>query len=166
MSMIGGHIMAPVSFFLAVRDESEFAVMLAHSIAHIALNHGRSQSGAANGPLIFLGGWTGLHADARTASESPRSYLETMRRNEIEADQLGMKLAAGAGYDPAALREYLQRTPSSWREERLAGLNEFLGTAEPVASVSGSDFLQARLVAEAVSLAPRPVHPPTLRRSK
>jgi metalloendopeptidase OMA1, mitochondrial len=153
MSLMGGHILIPASFFATVRDENEFAVMLSHAIAHIALNHGRQPQAIVNAagvPLIYMGGSTGLHADPQRTRLIPRGYLETQRRHELEADRLGMDLALQAGYDPAALRRYLQKTQADARRRRLAAIDEFLSSVAPVEMSSASDFLQARHEIEGV----------------
>jgi predicted Zn-dependent protease len=171
MSLMGGHILIPASFFATVKDEDEFAVMLAHSIAHIALDHGRQPQQAVNVasvPLIYMGGWTGLHADPQQTSLIPRGHLETQRRHELEADRLGMDLALQAGYDPAALRRYIQRTQVDARDRRLTGIDEFLNSAAPVEKSSGNDFLRARqeLQTALAELDRRHQAVPTLRRSQ
>lgn len=119
----GGYIFVPAALFMAVHDESEFAGMLMHSMAHIALRHGmRQQSGnGAAVPLIFMGGGAGFCSDAQTTI--PRGFVETARKAELDADAAAVEGIARAGFDPDALGRYLRRIgtePSV--NERLAAL--------------------------------------------
>jgi predicted Zn-dependent protease len=170
MPVMGGHIFVPASLFTTVKDEDEFAVMLAHAIAHIALDHGRQPPqvvNVANVPLIYMGGRTGLHADPQKPSLVPKGYRDTQRRYEIEADRLGIELASRAGYDPAALRRYLQRTQADASSVRLAAIDESLPSGARAARSSASDFLRVRDEVEtALSQVERAERRPTLRRAQ
>jgi beta-barrel assembly-enhancing protease len=64
-------VFVPARIFISARDEDEFAVTLAHAIGHAALRHGTRTASRgqipdmASIPLVFMGGWTGSHADSR-----------------------------------------------------------------------------------------------------
>jgi predicted Zn-dependent protease len=60
---------------------------------------------------------------------------------EIEADALGAKVMAAAGFDPQALADYLRR--SGVDESRLAGLSQAIQRlAAPANSPAGRDFFR------------------------
>ncbi len=132
MPFPGGIILVPDAFFGAARNDDEFAAMLAHSMGHIALRHGLRMPGPARGkPVVFLTIGFSLHAGpAETGLAVPPGYLSQQRTNELEADQFALNLTGRAGFDPRALRRYLQRTlpddttfsPLPPRENRLARL--------------------------------------------
>jgi beta-barrel assembly-enhancing protease len=98
----GGYIFVPESLILAAQNEAEFAGMLAHAMAHVSGRHAtrlltRNEiANAANSA-----------ADARTV---PVAMLMFQREFEAEADVSALQLAAAAGFDPAALARYIDRT--------------------------------------------------------
>jgi len=94
----GGYILTPVRSLVPARDEAEFVGMLAHSAAHVALRHGTRTANRAqivsmaSMPLVFIGGWTGSHAEAQRAQTlAPLSFLEVQRTCELEADRFGTR---------------------------------------------------------------------------
>jgi predicted Zn-dependent protease len=137
LSIPGGHIFVPAFLILAVDNEAELAGMLAHSMAHIAERHGtrmaeRGQVGNSSTiPIIFIGGWiTGPGA----APFVPAGFLKIQRGYELDADRVAVNMMAAAGFDPAALIEYIRRTQRALtaksekysvlppREERISAL--------------------------------------------
>jgi Zn-dependent protease with chaperone function len=94
------------------RTEGEMAGVMAHEIAHVALRHGTAQATKAQkynllaGILgiggAILGGPAG--AAAQIASQGVGVYfLKFSREYETEADILGARIMANAGYDPRDL---------------------------------------------------------------
>jgi len=70
-------------------------------------------------------------AEGDTRPSVPMEYLKLWRSYELDADQVALKIMDVAGYDPAALLEYIRRTqrPVSnvssalpKREERIGAL--------------------------------------------
>ena len=59
-------------------------------------------------PHVYMGGWTGSHADGSLAV--PIGFLKFQRGFEREADLIAVQVMAKAGYDPAALIGYIDRT--------------------------------------------------------
>jgi predicted Zn-dependent protease len=158
----GGYVLIPLRAFLVAADEAEFAGLLAHSIGHVALRHGRR-----------TGGWAGAHAEANAPQVLvPVGFLETQRTYELEADQFGVALAARAGYDASALLRYVARTQSAdskmsplpTREVRLRKLREALQSLPPAETHASSDeFRRIRESLESTTR-PAPRRVPTLRR--
>lgn len=170
----GGFILIPARWLLAVEDESAFAGMLAHSIAHIALRHGTRQAtelratNMASIPLIFVGGWTGVHAGEML----PRAILPFQRAYELEADTFGIELAARAGYSGEAFRRYVERKYSRAREieslpkleERLASIDKIIDSVVVAPPGSTEDHLRIREHLKNALPQPEERRPPTLRR--
>jgi predicted Zn-dependent protease len=122
--------------------------MIAHAIAHIMARHGRgSQNGeSTGGPVIFIGGRSGLHTPSSIApADMPLGFLEMQRQSEWEADRIGIELAHRAGYDPGGLRRSICRTqpddrkvsPVPSRKLRLAKMDYVLRSLPATPSASG-----------------------------
>lgn len=112
----GGAIFVPAQLILAARSEDELAGMMAHSIAHIAARHGTKQatkgeiSSMGTGPLIMIGAWTGYATRQGLAPAVPLGFLQFRRASELQADSLAVQAMAAAGYNPASLADYVERT--------------------------------------------------------
>jgi predicted Zn-dependent protease len=73
-------------------------------------------------PLIFMGGWSGIHGEANLM---PIGFLSFAREYELAADRLAVQTIAGAGYDPRSLVAYvsrLQPEASSEVKQRFSAL--------------------------------------------
>ena len=101
----------------AARTEGEFAGVVAHEMAHIALRHGThqvSKQHAAQAGLGVLGaliGGRGANADlVRVAGGLGMSalFLKFTRDMETQADILGAQMMAGAGYDPMEMVSFFE----------------------------------------------------------
>jgi predicted Zn-dependent protease len=113
----GGFVYVPTSLVLAAQDESELAGTVAHAIAHIAARHGTRQetrgqiANYATLPTIFMGGgWSGYAAQQAGQVTIPLGFLKFARAYELEADRIAVDLIAAAGYDPASLLGFVDRT--------------------------------------------------------
>jgi predicted Zn-dependent protease len=160
----GGFVLVPASFLLAAEDEAEFVGMLAHVMGHVFLRHGLPtiRPPQSTIPLIFMGGWSGVHANTQQPTMFiPMGFWEAMRKNEVEADRFGVDLARKAGYDPGALARYIRRvqkedssrpSPLPPKGERLAALEGM--TAQ--GTVDGSEFQRVRGLAGAAKVRKAP----------
>jgi predicted Zn-dependent protease len=171
----GGEIFVPANFILAARDESEFAAMLAHAMGHVVLGHGTREMdrakvvNLANVPLVFLGP---MHADSRSGSVlAPLAFFPELRSMEMEADRFAVELVSRAGYDPRALRSYLDRTlraesrlwPAAERAQRLSGIVQALETTTTQVSARSSES-RIRGIVRTLVLGSSEDRIPTLRR--
>src|SRR5258708_34080458 len=106
----GGPMYVNRGMIEAARTEGEMAGVMAHELSHVALRHGtaqaskaqKDQTGAAVAGLlgsIFGGPGLGQVAQAPFAL----TFLKYSREYETEADLLGARIMANAGYDPRDL---------------------------------------------------------------
>jgi len=112
------------------RNRDELALVMAHEAAHHIRGHlPRQQQNAALGGLLAgaLAGVLGAtdagsieSAQRLGASVGGRSYSKEF---ELEADALGARIAAAAGFDPLRGAAFFQRIPDPG--------NRFLGTHPP-----------------------------------
>jgi predicted Zn-dependent protease len=138
----GGYIYVPTHLFLTARDESEFAGMLAHVMAHVAERHGTRQAtrGAlgqsGNIPLIFYGALP--YGELRRPIAVPIAFVQYSNAFEEEADAAAVKMAIGAGYDPEGLLRYLTREQNA-PASRLDALRAAMQAPAPS---SNDEFLR------------------------
>jgi predicted Zn-dependent protease len=145
----GGPVFVPASLVLAAADEEELAGMLAHAIAHIATRPGTRQvtqgqfAHQATVPLIVMGGRSGYAI--RKGDALPTGFLAFQRKNELESDQLAVRILSSAGYDPQGLARYIEReqppdpplrnttAPYPEKDQRLAALQSAISQLPPAA---------------------------------
>ncbi len=113
----GGYIYLSRGIMALVNTEDELAGVLAHEISHVTQRHHAKQAsrGVLPGLLTVPGRVVGsvVSEDVGKMINAPiegagKVYLSSFSRGqESEADQVGMRLAGRAGYDPAALAAIL-----------------------------------------------------------
>lgn len=88
--------------------DDEIAAIMGHEIAHALREHGReraSQQVVSNVGLSVLGAVTGMQGpsmDLASMALDVTVSLPNSRTHEVEADRMGVELAARAGYNPYA----------------------------------------------------------------
>ena len=132
----GGIIGVNAGLFLNAETEDELAGVLAHEIAHLSQRHfARSveeaqknqltQSAALLASILVIataGGDAGLAALATTQAAAVQAQLHFTRRNEQEADRIGIRTLIKAEKDPEAMSRFF---------ERLQKSTQFLGHKPP-----------------------------------
>ena len=113
----GGPMYVNRGMIEAGRNEGEMAGVMAHEISHVALRHSTAQAtkqssaGSVLGQLglilggAILGGSTGAQLGALGANAWMTKYS---REYESQADILGARIMADAGYDPRDLANIFQ----------------------------------------------------------
>lgn len=108
----GGPMFVDRGMIEAARNEGELAGVMAHEISHVALRHATAQQTKVNNPLnqilgigaILGGAVLGGQAGAQAGQIFAAGYfLRYSREYENQADLLGARIMADAGYDPRDL---------------------------------------------------------------
>lgn len=125
----GGYIFITTKALGRIKNEAELAGVLAHEIGHIVAKHmvnelkirGRDESAMA-GLSAIIGGSTASFRNAFDQALDQGLNILFQRgykmEDELEADRIGVLLAAFSGYDPLGLKQFILRikhfeTPSS-----------------------------------------------------
>ena len=112
----GGFMYVNRGLLQSVRSEAELAGVLGHEMAHVALRHGTQQASkayAAQAGLGILGRLLGREGDRdRQVVEAVGGlglsavFLKFGRDAENQADRVGVRMIAEAGYDPRELARF------------------------------------------------------------
>ena len=104
----GGYIFVSRGLLALANTEDELANVIGHEIVHAARRHSQQQQAVARSLPKLSMPWT----RAKTLA----AYGRDMER---EADELGQRLAAAAGYDPMGMSTFMRRLDQ--RERLLIG---------------------------------------------
>ena len=108
----GGPMFVNRGIIEAARNEGELAGVMAHEISHVALRHATAQQTKVSNPLnqtlgigaILGGAVLGGEAGAQAGQIFAQGYFLRYNRDyETQADILGARIMAAAGYDPRDL---------------------------------------------------------------
>ncbi|TAD77943.1 MAG: peptidase M48 Ste24p [Sphingomonadales bacterium] len=132
----GGYIYTTRQLVTLMNSEAELAAVLGHEVGHVAARHSqRRQKAAQKNSLLGLGGaiLSGLLlGDSQIGSTLSRTFLEGSqlltlkfsRKQELEADDLGIRYLDRAGYDRRAMGTVLASLAAqNALDARLAGRN-------------------------------------------
>jgi beta-barrel assembly-enhancing protease len=124
----GGYIGINAGLLLTTQGESELAGVLAHEIAHVTQRHIARQIEATQAlnlatmaallvALIASGGSGDLAQAALTLGISgiQQRQINFTRSHELEADRVGIRILASAGYDPNGMASFFQRMEEQTR---------------------------------------------------
>lgn len=124
----GGIIGVHSGLLLAAESEGELASVIAHELAHLSQRHyaQRLEEERRNRPLMLAGILAsilvaaadtqgGMAVLSSTMGASAQGQLAFSRRNEQEADRIGMQTLANAGYDPRAMPQMFSRLQRNYR---------------------------------------------------
>ena len=125
-AMPGGVVAVNTGLILNTESESELAAVLSHEIGHIMQRHIARMFAKNKGSALKTG--LGVLAGAIAASQDPalgqavitasiasqmQKQLNFSRQAETEADRVGMRILAGAGFDPEGMPKFLGKLESS-----------------------------------------------------
>lgn len=131
----GGKVGVYSGLLKVTRNEAGLATVMAHEVAHVVARHGEERISQA---LLLQFGGLVLGELTRTRPEAAQQILQAVygvgadvavmlphsRKQELEADHLGLLYMARAGYDPREAIEF-------WK--RFSAYNEARGGAQPPA---------------------------------
>jgi predicted Zn-dependent protease len=107
----GGYLYVTRQLVGLMNDEAELASVLGHEAGHIAAKHSseRKRAGLLSQLLaVGVGVVTGSSQLGSLAGQvSTGLFLNYSRSQELEADDLGVRYIAAAGYDPLASADFL-----------------------------------------------------------
>ena len=113
----GGQIFVTHGLLARLENEAQLAGVLAHEVGHVVARHSAEQiskSELAQG-LVGAAGIagsgdydSGQHSAQVAALVAQMMQLRYGRQDEIQADTLGVRMMAGAGYDPRAMIELMR----------------------------------------------------------
>ena len=135
----GGFIGIHSGLVMATRSESELASVLAHEIAHVTQRHiARTFEHASRSNLPVLAGIlaaivigaqdveAGQATAAAVIGSTAQRRINFTRQNELEADRIGIRLLADAGFDPGEMAGVFEKLQNAARYSRRPP--EFLST--------------------------------------
>lgn len=135
----GGKVGIFTGILPITKDEAGMATVIGHEIAHAVARHGAER--ISQGLLLELGGQALAQAmqtqGVRTQQLVSAAYgvggqlgvlLPYSRKQESEADHVGLLYMARAGYDPKQSVEFWRRFSSHNQEKQGGGPPEFLRT--------------------------------------
>jgi len=125
----GGVIGIHSGLLLTARSEDELASVLAHELAHLSQRHWiRSLEASRENNLPTLAGVlaglvliatnngdAGMAALTTTQAANLDAYLRFSRKNEQEADQIGLQTLYAAGFNPEAMTVLFERLMDATR---------------------------------------------------
>lgn len=139
-TLAGGVIIINSGLILNTQSESELAAVMAHEIAHVSQRHiARMVADNKNNALLTgLGVLAGAAAASQSSDASQailtgaialqaHQQIAFSHRAEAEADRVGLRILAGAGFNPAAMPHFLEKLERS--ESSLYGdIGKYLQT--------------------------------------
>lgn len=127
-AFFGGHIGVHTGLIANADNESELASVLAHEIAHVTQRHiaRRIEAQQRNAPLSLagmIGGLllalanpeAGIAAVSATQAANAQFGINYTRKNEQEADVIGLKTLASAGYNMKAAESFFSKLAEKYR---------------------------------------------------
>ncbi len=130
----GGYVYLTRQLMALMNDEAEMAGVLGHEVGHVAARHGKKRQKAARrnsilgalgqiGAAVLLGDSAlGKLGQEVFGTGSQLLTLKYSRKQEYEADDLGIQYLASAGYDPQGVSTMLASLAAqSAIDARVAG---------------------------------------------
>lgn len=134
----GGHVAVFAGMLEVTADEAQLATVLGHEVGHVTARHAAQRIVAENavalalrlGASLLAFGESNIPADLVVALGGTAADLGLIRPfgrgQELEADALGLRYMARAGYDPAASIAFWRRMIALDRQS--GGVPAFLST--------------------------------------
>ena len=107
--MPGGKMAVYTGILPVTQDETGLAVVMGHEIGHAVARHGTERMTQQLGVQVVLSYIAGDYASLAGQAASLLVFLPWGRKQELEADEIGLIYMARAGYDPRAATAFWQR---------------------------------------------------------
>lgn len=137
----GGFIFFHTGLILESQNEAELASVVGHEISHVTQRHGArmiEEASRMNLPMIAatIGAILVAVADPQagagalmaTQAAAAQYQINFTRANEKEADAIGIRLMADAGYDTSSMAAFFERMQRANRYSDPAFIPEYLRT--------------------------------------
>lgn len=124
----GGVVGINAGLLLGAKDEAELASVIAHELAHLSQRHYAQQleESRRNTPLMLAGilasilvasadAQAGMAGITSSMAAGQQAGINFTRRNEQEADRIGMLNLVNSGFDPYAMPRMFSRIQRSGR---------------------------------------------------
>ncbi len=100
----GGQIFITYALFSKLKNEDQLAGVLGHEIGHVLGKHSNERITNANfWKLLTMGASVGADLGQLANGIGQQTLLKNGRGDELESDELGVKLMIDAGYNPESL---------------------------------------------------------------
>lgn len=100
----GGQVFITHALFSQLKNEDQLAGVLGHEIGHVLGKHSNERITDANfWKLLTMGASVGADLGQLANSIGQQTLLKNGRGDELESDELGVKLMIDAGYNPENL---------------------------------------------------------------
>jgi predicted Zn-dependent protease len=100
----GGQIFITYALFSKLKNEDQLAGVLGHEIGHVLGKHSNERITDANfWKLLTMGASVGADLGQLANGIGQKTLLKNGRGDELESDELGVKLMIDAGYEPESL---------------------------------------------------------------
>lgn len=159
----GGYVYVTRQLLALMNDEAELAGVLGHEVGHVAARHSEKRQRAAKrnsilgllgqiGATVLLGdGTAGQLGQQIFGTGSQLLTLKYSRKQEEQADDLGVRYLSSAGYDPKALSSML----ASLAAQQAIDARAQGGNARSVPEWASTHPDPARRVSRAATIASR-----------
>ncbi|PWG06172.1 M48 family metalloprotease [Polaribacter aquimarinus] len=105
----GGQIFITYALFSKLKNEDQLAGVLGHEIGHVLGKHSNERITDANfWKLLTMGASVGADLGELANGIGQQTLLKNGRGDELESDELGVKLMINAGYNPESLIGVMQ----------------------------------------------------------
>lgn len=133
LALPGGYVYVTRGLLAIANNEAELAGVLGHEIGHVLAGHGEARVKRSNqagfgviiGTIIggVFGGKDGAADAIEFGAKLANGYLaQHSQSEELEADMLGVRLLAEAGYNPFAEADFLEQLAAKERlESKVSG---------------------------------------------
>ena len=121
-AFFGGNVVIHSRLIMDTDNESQLASVMAHEIGHVTQRHlaRAMEAQNKNSPYVWGGALgsllltlanpeAGMAIMTTTMASSTQSMISFTQSNEQEADRVGLRTLAKAGFDPYASSEFLQK---------------------------------------------------------